>query len=76
MREILALTDPVDHDALAAALEAGLTPELTVESDGERVTNRSVGDIERALNLIDVRKARAASPSRRSGTTLAAYDPE
>ena len=64
MREILALTDPVDHDALAAALEAGLTPELTV------------GDIERALNLIDVRKARAASPSRRSGTTLAAYDPE
>lgn len=70
------MTDPVDHDALIAGLEAGLTAELTVESDGDRVTNRSVGDIERALNLVESRKARAASPSRRSATTVVSFSPE
>jgi len=76
MQEDLVLTDAVDHDALAAALEQGLTAELTVESDGDRVTNRSVGDIERALNLVERRKALAANPSRRTGTTVVGFSPE
>ena len=76
MQEDLALTDAVDHDALTAALEQGLTAELTVESDGDRVTQRSVGDIERALNLVERRKALAANPSRRTGTTVVGFSPE
>lgn len=76
MREGSRLTDPVDHDALAAGLEAALTGELTVESDGDRVTNRSVGEIERALNLVERRKALAANPRRRSATTVVAFEPE
>lgn len=67
------MTDPVDLDAKEAALLDGLTPELTVESDGDRVTNRSVGDIERALNLIDNRRARVA---RRAATTVVSFTPE
>jgi hypothetical protein len=70
------LTDPVDHNALEAGLLGGLTAELTVESDGDRVTNRSVGDIERALNLVDSHRSRTANPSRRSATTVVSFSPE
>lgn len=70
------MTDPAELDALEAALLGGLTGELTVESDGDRVTQRSVGDIDKALNLIDRRRAQLANPGRRTGTTVVAFDPE
>lgn len=70
------MTDPAELDALADQLVAGLTAELTVESDGDRVTNRSVGDIERALNLIENRKALAVAPARRASTTVVGFSPE
>lgn len=43
------MTDPRKE----ALLDAVADPNLTVESDGDRLTRRSVKDIERALDVLD-----------------------
>lgn len=59
-----------DYDALIAQLEAALgSGEVTVESDGDRVTYRSATEIAKAIELLERRKA-----ARRSTVTLAAFD--
>lgn len=60
--------------ALQDALASG---ELTVESDGERVTYRSVGELKSALSYFEAKQAeaQASGGSIRPASTLAAYDP-
>lgn len=58
-----------------AALEAGMASgEATIESDGERVTYRSIKDIRDALAYFRQRAANAMFPRARGGTTLARFD--
>jgi hypothetical protein len=65
-----------DYAAEIRALEAGMaTGEATIESDGDRVTYRSVSDIQTALAYFQRRAADALSPRTRSGSTYAAFDP-
>lgn len=71
------MSDAATYAAQIAALEAALgSGELTVESDGDRVTYRSVGDIQQAIATLEARKAALVNPSRRSATTVACYSPE
>ena len=62
-----------DFTAEIAALEAAAASgELTVESDGDRVTYRSTTDL---LKTLDYFRQRAASASARmSGVTLVVYE--
>lgn len=64
-----------DFASEMAALEAGMASgEATIESDGERVTYRSVRDIRDALAYFRNRAAAAMSPMTRGGTSLARFD--
>lgn len=63
-----------DYAAKKTALEdALLSGELTVESDGDRVTYRSVGEIERAIAHCDRQIAAASNMALRPASTLATY---
>lgn len=67
-----------DYSTKIAALEAALASgELTVESDGERVTYRSVADLRSALDYFAGRQASEVAPGGivRPSTTVAVYDP-
>ena len=60
-------------DALEEALMAG---ELTVESDGDRVTYRSIAEIRSAIAYCEEKLAATEGGSTaKPRTTLAAYDP-
>jgi len=63
-----------DYAVEIAQLEAGLASgEVTVESDGDRVTYRSTVEIQKALAYF-TRKAAAAPTGRQTmGTTLASF---
>lgn len=64
----------MDYSAQIAALEAALAAgELTVESDGDRVTYRSVTDLKAALDYFRQQQAKAASG--RPSATVAVFDP-
>ena len=64
----------IDYEAKKAALEdALLSGELTVESDGDRVTYRSVAEIQRALEHCDRQIANASNTAMRPASTLATY---
>lgn len=66
-----------DYATEIAALEvAASSGELTVESDGERVTYRSLAEVLRALDYFRSKAIAAASPNRRSASTVAAFAPE
>lgn len=69
----MAAPDYADEIAgLRAAMASG---ELTVESNGERVTYRSMADIRAALGYFEGMAADAsAAPRVRSGTTLATFE--
>ena len=57
---------------LQAAVSSG---ELTIESNGERVTYRSMDDLMRALSYYESKAAEAAtSAAGRSRSTLASYE--
>ena len=67
-----------DYAIEIAALEAAAASgELTVESDGDRVTYRSTSDL---LKMLDYFRGKASlalgAGTRRSMTSLACYDPE
>ena len=63
-----------DYAAKKAALEdALLSGELTVESDGDRVTYRSVADLQRAIDHCDRMIAGQSNTALRPASTLAAY---
>jgi len=68
----LAIDYAARKEALEEALMAG---ELTVESDGDRVTYRSTAEIRSAIAYCDERLAEAASSSPAPKSTLACYDP-
>lgn len=57
--------------ALEAALSAG---ELTVESDGDRVTYKSTSDMLSALTYFRNKAAAAAGPLQRGGSSVAVFD--
>ena len=64
------------YETEIAALEAAAaTGELTVESDGDRVTYRSTSDL---LKMLDYFRTKAASASAPSGAraVVAVFDPE
>ena len=64
----------MDYSAQIAALEAALAAgELTVESDGDRVTYRSAADLKSALDYF--RQQQASSGTSRPSTTVAVFDP-
>ena len=66
-----------DYAAKIGRLEEALSSgELTVESDGDRVTYRSVPELRQAIELLKTSQREAAAPSRRSMTTVAAYSPD
>jgi len=67
----LAIDYQAKKDALEEALLAG---ELTVESDGDRVTYRSIGEIRSAIAYCDERLAAVQSARPSVKTTLATYD--
>lgn len=53
-----------DYSAKIASLEDALSSgELTVESDGERITYRSVADLKAALSYFKEAQAGAAPPN-------------
>lgn len=63
-----------DYATEIAALEAALAAgELTVESDGDRVTYRSTSDLLAQLRYFRD-KAAAASSTLRRGTSVAVFD--
>lgn len=68
-----------DYSSKIAALEEALASgELTVESDGERLTYRSVSELKAALDYFSARNSAAAPPAppvARPSTTVAYYDP-
>ncbi len=67
-----------DYSSKIAALEEALASgELTVESDGERMTYRSVAELKAALDYFSARNSAAQSPVPvgRPATTAAYYDP-
>ncbi|WP_294195871.1 hypothetical protein [uncultured Sphingomonas sp.] len=60
-----------------AELERGLGSGVArIESEGESVTYRGVTDITAALGYFRQRATEVAPGYARSGTTLAAYDPD
>lgn len=64
-----------DFAARKVALEdALLSGELTVESDGDRVTYRSIADIERALDYCNRAIAGQQNMALRPASTVAAYE--
>ena len=67
-----------DYAVEIAALEgAAASGELTVESDGDRVTYRSTSDLLKMLDYFRGKASQAVAPSqRRSMVSLASYDPE
>lgn len=66
----------IDYAAKKEALEdALLAGELTIESDGDRVTYRSMAEIRSAIAYCNEQIVAAASASPRPQTTLAAFDP-
>jgi hypothetical protein len=67
----LALMAAID-DKIAALESALATGELTIESNGERVTYRSVADLVQALNYFKAQVA-AASAAGNYGATLASF---
>lgn len=65
----------MDYSAQIAALEAAIASgELTVESDGDRVTYRSMSELLKARDFFVAQQYAAASSSRPS-TTVAVFDP-
>lgn len=59
-----------------AELERGLGSGVArIESEGESVTYRGVGDITKALGYFRQRAAETPASYNGSGTTLAAFDP-
>lgn len=63
-----------DYVAKKAALEdALLTGELTVESDGDRVTYRSTSEIRAAIAYCDTQIAASQNTALRPASTLATY---
>lgn len=61
-----------DYSAKVAALEAALASgELSIESDGDKVTYRSIKDLRSSLDYF---RGLQVSPARPS-TTLACFDP-
>lgn len=63
-----------DYAAKKTALEdALLSGELTVESDGDRVTYRSVAEIQRAIDFCDRQIANSSNTALRPASTVAAY---
>ena len=59
-----------------AALERGLASgEARIESDGESVTYRGVGDIMKALGYFRVQAANAVVVAVRPASTVAVFDP-
>jgi len=65
-----------DYASEIAALERGLgTGEARIESDGDSVTYRGVGDIMKALEYFRGRASAAFAPQTRSMHTLASFDP-
>ena len=50
-----------------------LSGELTVESDGDRVTYRSVAEIQRAIDFCDRQIANSSNTALRPASTVAAY---
>ena len=68
-----------DYSAKIIALESALASgELTVESDGERVTYRSVRDLKEALSYFKAEQVTSLSPSgvARPASTVAVYTPD
>lgn len=64
-----------DYATEIAALEAALASgELTVESDGDRVTYRSTSELITALGYYRSKAAAAASPLHRGGSSVAVFD--
>ena len=64
-----------DYAVEIAALEEGLaTGEARIESDGDSVTYRSVGDIMKALDYYRARAADAAGQRFRGGSTVARFE--
>lgn len=54
--------------------EAAASGALTIESDGERITYRSMSDLMAAIDYFRSRQVEAAQPSgARPGTTLAVF---
>lgn len=65
----------MDYSAQIAALEAAIASgELTVESDGDRVTYRSMSELLKARDFF-VAQENAASNSARPSSTVAVFDP-
>jgi len=66
----------IDYAAKKEALEEALLGgELTVESDGDRVTYRSFAEMRRAIEYCDQQLAAASSSTTRPATTVAEFDP-
>ena len=64
-----------DYSTQIAAIEAAIASgELTVESDGDRVTYRSMAELLKARDFF-VAQQNAASASRRPASTVAVFDP-
>ncbi|MCC4234490.1 hypothetical protein LL253_17600 [Sphingobium soli] len=65
-----------DYSTKIAALEEALASgELTVESDGERVTYRSIADLKAAIDYFVSRNAPSVGSISRPASTVAIYDP-
>jgi hypothetical protein len=72
----MALMPAPDYATEIAALEAGLgSGEARIESEGESITFRGVGDIVKAIGYFRDRAAAAFVAQPRSMNTLASYDP-
>lgn len=66
-----------DYATKIAALEDAMASgELTVESDGERVTYRSIADIRSALDYLKQQQSATTTPRQRPASTLAMYFPD
>jgi len=62
-------------DEIAKLEAAASTGELTIETaEGDRLTYRSTADLMIALSYFRAQARAAGTASRRSGTTLAAYE--
>lgn len=64
---------PLYETEIAALEAAAASGELTIEQNGERVTYRSMADLEKALAYFQRRAAAAGPASGRSKTTLASF---
>lgn len=63
-----------DYSAQIAAIDAALASgELTVESDGDRVTYRSIADLKAAREHFV--RLQAAATTQRPSATVAVFDP-